>query len=128
MCEIQGPSGRYRLGEAVHAEDDKLAAVPAEPPGQAHGRADSDDAEGQAEKQTPKSARPSIDELEYKDMPKLGPGEVVELDVQNEMKELGMQVLIVSVAWETETGRRTFQRFFKFHVSLFLARRRHSRS
>jgi hypothetical protein len=54
---------------------------------------------------------------EKKKMPILSPGEFVEMDVQAEMKELGLQVLICSVAWETPNGRRTFQRFFKFNVS-----------
>jgi hypothetical protein len=44
------------------------------------------------------------------------PGESVSLDVSAEMKEVGLQILICSVAWETLDGRRTFQRFFKFNV------------
>jgi hypothetical protein len=42
----------------------------------------------------------------------------VGLDVESEMKDVGLNVLIVSVAWETMEGRRTFQRFLKFNVSL----------
>lgn len=48
----------------------------------------------------------------------LAPGESVKLDVEGEMKELGLHVIIVSVAWETLDGRRTLQRFFKFNVDL----------
>jgi hypothetical protein len=104
MCEIQGPGGRYRLGEVVHSDkrdiEDEAKAL----------------GEDGAEQEI--AARPSIDELAFGDMPRLAPGQTVDLDVQNEMKELGLQVLIVSVAWETEQGRRTFQRFYKFHVRL----------
>lgn len=49
-------------------------------------------------------------------LPELGVGESVKLDVEGEMKELGLHVIIVSVAWETLDGRRTFQRFFKYNV------------
>lgn len=114
MCEIQGPGGRYRLGEVVH-KDSKTAS-----------EATGDAAEGdevirqtRSNNETDSKARPSIDEMAFADMPRLAAGGAVELDVQNEMKELGLQVLIVSVAWETEAGRRTFQRFFKFHVRIF---------
>lgn len=47
----------------------------------------------------------------------LGLGESVKLDVEAEVKELGSAVVIVSAAWETEDGRRTLQRFFKYNVS-----------
>ncbi|KAK4684388.1 trafficking protein particle complex subunit 13, partial [Tremellales sp. Uapishka_1] len=49
-------------------------------------------------------------------MPELQSGEKVDLAVETEIKELGMHVMICSVAWETLEGRKTFQRFFKFIV------------
>lgn len=48
--------------------------------------------------------------------PQLEAGDGVEMDVGSEMKDVGVNLLICSVAWETESGRRTFQRFFKFEV------------
>jgi hypothetical protein len=42
----------------------------------------------------------------------------VGLDVDSEMKDVGLNILIISVAWETAEGRKTFQRFLKFNVSL----------
>ena len=78
MAEVQGPSGRYRLGEAVH--DDT-------PEGSEGLKAD----------------------------------EGVELRVESEMKELGGSMLVISVAWETPEGRRTFQRFMRFNVSAKLS-------
>ena len=53
-------------------------------------------------------------------MPELGVGEAVALKVDSEVKEVGACVCIVSVAWETVEGRRTFQRFFRYTVSIFL--------
>ena len=50
------------------------------------------------------------------ELPALRKGGGVELEVEAEMKELGLHVLICSVAWETLDGRKTFQRFFKFNV------------
>lgn len=79
MLEMQGPNGRFRLGEIVH--DD-----------------------GQTRDEGVES------ELEVQ-------GEV-EMDVKAEMKDVGVNLLICSVAWETPSGRKTFQRFFKFNVSL----------
>lgn len=85
MCEIQSPSGRYRLGEVIHGHE-----------------------EGQD---------PLDDTQEAVVLPELEPGKSVRLDVEGEMKELGLHMIIVSVAWETLDGRRTFQRFFKYNVS-----------
>jgi hypothetical protein len=80
MIEVQGPNGRYRLGEVVH--DD-----------------------GQ-----PK------EEGEERD-PEMEVGGGVDMDVGGEMKDVGVNLLICSIAWETDGGRKTFQRFFKFNVS-----------
>jgi hypothetical protein len=89
MIEVQGPNGRYRLGELVNR-----------PPVSSSGM-DLDGEEGQGES-----------ELEVD-------GEVG-LDVDSEMKDVGLNILIISVAWETAEGRKTFQRFLKFNVSLIM--------
>ena len=51
-------------------------------------------------------------------MPELAMAESVRLDVEGEVKDLGLGVIIVSVAWETDDGRRTMQRFLKYNVSV----------
>lgn len=76
MIEVQGPNGRYKLGEIVEGEGEE--------------------ADLQVDKE-------------------------VGLDVASEMKDVGLNVLICSVAWETDGGRKTFQRFLKFNVSLLQA-------
>lgn len=81
MLEVQGPNGRYRLGEIVHTNDDDT-------------------------KPTEEGQEPEMDVGGYVDM-----------DVGGEMKDVGVNLLICSVAWETDGGRKTFQRFFKFNVS-----------
>ena len=86
MIEVQGPNGRYRLGELVNR-----------PPVSSSGM---DIDGGEEEVQS---------ELEVD-------GEVG-LDVDSEMKDVGLNILIVSVAWETAEVRKTFQRFLKFNVS-----------
>lgn len=115
MVEVQGPGGRYRLGEVVygkqeptkHANDGSLAdaegktATGEEQPSDTAGKA----GEGEPEEQV------------WEDMPALGAGMAVDLDVETELKELGMQIIICSVAWELPEGRRTFQRFYRFNVS-----------
>lgn len=53
--------------------------------------------------------------------PEMEVGGAVEMDVGSEMKDVGVNLLICSVAWETDSGRRTFQRFFKFEVSYLLS-------
>ncbi|BEI99704.1 hypothetical protein CcaverHIS631_0407470 [Cutaneotrichosporon cavernicola] len=73
MLEVQSPTARTRLGEAVHG-----------------GREDGTD--------------PATAESRGHDI-----------------AELGAHILIASVAWETEDGRRTFQRFLKFNVTAPLA-------
>ena len=97
MCEVQSPSERYRLGEAVHgkAERDKSASLQ------------------------------DLDELG-----RLAFDNSVELAVEKEMKELGLHTLIVSIAWETSQGRRTFQRFLRYNVGCPVHRRQnaHARS
>ena len=91
MIEIQGPGGRYRLGEVIH---------------------------GGATSAKEKTETPETEVAEKGEAlpPALLKGEFAELEVGNEMKELGIHVLICSVAWETSDGRRTFQRFLKFNV------------
>jgi hypothetical protein len=85
MIEVQGPNGRYRLGELVNR-----------PPVSSSGM----DLDGEEEGE-------SVLEID---------GEVG-LDVDSEMKDVGLNILIISVAWETPEGRKTFQRFLKFNVS-----------
>lgn len=91
MVEVQSASGRVRLGEAIHGQ---MSDTTGESPLQ-----------GGQESQLP--------ELKF--------GEMVELEVESEVKDLGLGVVIVSVAWETLDGRKTFQRFFKFNVGRLLA-------
>jgi hypothetical protein len=88
MIEVQGPNGRYRLGELVNR-----------PPVSSSGM----DLDGEQEGE-------SVLEVD---------GEVG-LDVDSEMKDVGLNILIISVAWETAEGRKTFQRFLKFNVSLIM--------
>lgn len=92
MLEVQSPSARTRLGEAVHGG-------------------------GRAEGTDPAT----LEERPWDVLPRLRPGEGVELDVAHDVVELGAHILIISVAWETEEGRRTFQRFLKFNVSRLVA-------
>ena len=86
MIEVQGPNGRYRLGELAKRQVSSTGM----------------DVDG------PDGGDKDL-ELEVD-------GEVG-LDVESEMKDVGLNVLIVSVAWETMEGRKTFQRFLKFNVS-----------
>jgi hypothetical protein len=85
MIEVQGPNGRYRLGELANRQVSSSGM----------------DVDGEEEQGEP--------ELEVD-------GEVG-LDVDSEMKDVGLNILIISVAWETPEGRKTFQRFLKFNVS-----------
>ncbi|WVR07213.1 hypothetical protein IAU60_004254 [Kwoniella sp. DSM 27419] len=94
MVEVQGPSGRYRLGEVIHST--KAAAPGSE-------------AEG------------TVSEEDREELPALRHGESVKIAVESEMKDLGLNVIIVSAAWETLDGRRTMQRFLKFNVNPPLA-------
>ncbi len=87
MLEVQSPNARTRLGEAVHG--------------------------GRAEGTDPATA----ENRPWEELPRLKAGEGVDLDVEHDVVELGAHILIASVAWETEDGRRTFQRFLKFNVS-----------
>ncbi|BEI84150.1 hypothetical protein CcaverHIS002_0407540 [Cutaneotrichosporon cavernicola] len=91
MLEVQSPTARTRLGEAVHG-----------------GREDGTD---------PATA----ESRGWDELPCLKPGEGVDIDVSHDIAELGAHILIASVAWETEDGRRTFQRFLKFNVTAPLA-------
>ncbi|ORY32561.1 hypothetical protein BCR39DRAFT_522853 [Naematelia encephala] len=100
MCEIQGPGGRYRLAEVVHGEAKKAQ-----------------EEVGEAQKEGEEAGDGQVE----KEWPVLKPGESVILEAENEVKELGSHVLIVSVAWELPEGRRTFQRFLKFTVTPPLA-------
>ncbi|OCF60407.1 hypothetical protein L486_00040 [Kwoniella mangroviensis CBS 10435] len=92
MLECQGPGGRFRLGEVIHSN---LTDV----------KADDTDEPRRDEEQE------QVDKLSI-----LRYGESVSLKIDNEIKDLGVNVLIVSVAWETLEGRKTFQRFLKFNV------------
>jgi hypothetical protein len=96
MCEIQGPGGRYKLGEVIHGE---MGTVIGEDEG--------------------KEQVGDVGEGGELALSTLAFGEKVSLDVESEMKELGLCVVICSVAWETDEGRRTFQRFFKYNVCPF---------
>jgi hypothetical protein len=95
MLEIQSPTGRFRLGEAIHGVTQREEG--SEP--------------SQAENRT------------WDDIPALQPEEGMVLDGQHDIAELKDHILICSVAWETPDGRRTFQRFMKFLVSARLVRR-----
>ncbi|OXC66030.1 hypothetical protein AYX13_05076 [Cryptococcus neoformans] len=86
MVEVQSASGRARLGEAIHGQ---ISDTSSEQP---------------------------LQEGQESQLPELKFGEMVELGVESEMKDLGLGVVIVSVAWETLDGRKTFQRFFKFNI------------
>lgn len=88
MVEVQSPSARTRLGEAVHGGPRPEGAEPATA-----------------------EARP------WDELPRLPASEAVEIDVEHDVAEMGQHILICSVAWETPEGRRTFQRFLKFNVS-----------
>ena len=115
MCEVQSPGGRYRLGEVVHGQEEKdLVASEKEP---AAAGEEAEDEQRKEEATSPDEAGPSQTALPTAVEPELPPGDDVKLDVASEMKELGLHVLICSVAWETPDGRRTFQRFLKFNVS-----------
>ena len=93
MVEIQGPAGRYQLGEIIHGETKDSEKTPGE-----------------------EVQERAVEGRENGELPALLGGEGVELKVESEMKEIGLHVLICSVAWETLDGRRTFQRFLKFNV------------
>ncbi|WWD17484.1 hypothetical protein CI109_101925 [Kwoniella shandongensis] len=103
MVEIQGPSGRYRLGEVVHS-----SSTSQPPPTDTR-----DDDDQAATTLATDAANETLPELKF--------GESVEIQVESEMKDLGLNVIICSVAWETLDGRRTFQRFLKFNVNPPLA-------
>lgn len=108
MLEVQGPGGRWRLGEIIHGQQQVE---------EQSGVAVKDDEESETEGNTEEDEAGQVLEAPKRKVPILPPGEFVEMDVMAEMKELGLQVLICSVAWETSSGRKTFQRFFKFNVS-----------
>ncbi|KAK8864218.1 hypothetical protein IAR55_001464 [Kwoniella newhampshirensis] len=105
MIEVQGPGGRYRLGEVVHQTN---IDVEAKSPDRTGAGDPLKEAVGAGEEGTPP-------------LPELKPGEMVEIQVESEMKDLGLNVIICSVAWETLDGRRTFQRFLRFNVQPPLA-------
>jgi hypothetical protein len=109
MLEVQGPAGRYRLGEVIHGV--KQASAEGEGDEKEGGKSDGQDTSQKQPLEGP--AEPGV-----RRFPELAPGNSVELDISAEMKEMGLQVLICSVAWETMDGRRTFQRFFKFNVGV----------
>lgn len=88
MVEVQSPSGRFRLGEAMHGDKREEGADPSQ-----------------------------LESRLYDDLPLLEPLDGVPLEGSHAITELGTHILICSVAWETREGRRTFQRFIKFNVS-----------
>ncbi len=47
----------------------------------------------------------------------IGTGETLEMRVSSEMRELGMNVLVVTVTYESSTGLREFVKYYKFAVS-----------
>ena len=101
MIEIQGPGGRYRLGEVIHGAETQK--------------------EKEKEKENDTAGKTQSTEVVKEDveLSALVKGDSVELDVESEMKEIDLHVLICSIAWETPEGRRTFQRFLKFNASIF---------
>ncbi|WWC93980.1 hypothetical protein V866_000818 [Kwoniella sp. B9012] len=99
MLECQGPGGRFRLGEVIHSNDDD----------------NTKDGE-QPSSSTSENIQGAQDGQEHEELSILRYGEKVNLEIDNEIKDLGVNVLIVSVAWETLEGRKTFQRFLKFNV------------
>jgi hypothetical protein len=129
MLEIQGPGGRYRLGEIIHGEetprpDDKLENEKGPVNGDGEKAEDlardSPEGEscvtGESGRSGEKDDSSLREDAAAERLSELMPGESVSMDVSAEMKEVGLQILICSVAWETLDGRRTFQRFFKFNV------------
>ena len=101
------------MGEVVHGEEDEREGGP-EPPtqeqaGQGEESGDKPAMEGKEVEQVKETVPTSLSEMKS--------GENVRLDVSTEIKEMGMHILICSVAWETPDGRRTFQRFLRFNVS-----------
>ncbi|OCF40346.1 hypothetical protein I317_05848 [Kwoniella heveanensis CBS 569] len=107
MVEVQGPSGRYRLGEVIHSSRPVIDASVTK----------DEEAEGEQEnEQLHGDASPAGEER-----PALSFGDSVVIQVESEMKDLGMNVIIISVAWETLDGRRTMQRFLKLNVNPPLA-------
>ncbi|WVQ77228.1 hypothetical protein IAR50_006911 [Cryptococcus sp. DSM 104548] len=93
MLELQTPTTRTRLGEVIH------------------GKSSLADSALEEERNRVEPIKPGEEEI-----PELAFGERVELGVESEVKDMGLGVLIVSVAWETLDGRKTFQRFFKFNA------------
>ncbi|WVQ67873.1 uncharacterized protein L199_006078 [Kwoniella botswanensis] len=99
MLECQGPGGRFRLGEVIHSNDNDKSK------------------DGEQPSSATSENNPSAQEgQEHEELSILRYGEKVNLKIDNEIKDLGVNVLIVSVAWETLEGRKTFQRFLKFNV------------
>ncbi|WWC61668.1 uncharacterized protein I303_104253 [Kwoniella dejecticola CBS 10117] len=121
MVECQGPAGRFRLGEVIHRDS-------ASKPESKSKSISSSKMEDEKESESPfiedkdQDQEQDIDADEADDsqgetLPVLKHGEKVNIQIENEIKDLGMNILIVSVAWETLEGRKTFQRFLKFNVN-----------
>lgn len=117
MLEVQGPGGRYRLGEVIHGQKDEPVPASAPEKGVEVAAEKKEEGEQQIQDAPHPGAAPTDPQESF---PELLPGESTGLEVESEMKELGVQVLICSVAWETPEGRRTFQRFLKFNVRFLL--------
>ncbi|WWC89524.1 uncharacterized protein L201_004448 [Kwoniella dendrophila CBS 6074] len=105
MIETQGPGGRFRLGEVVHQNNKPE-----------NNNIDDDDTKIQKQSEVDDDNDIENEQNENK-LPILKYGEKVDIKLENEIKDLGLNVLIVSIAWETLEGRKTFQRFLKFHVN-----------
>ncbi|WRT66166.1 uncharacterized protein IL334_003119 [Kwoniella shivajii] len=113
MIELQGPSGRYRLGEVIHS------STSSKPQG---GSRESDpDVNGPKTDERKQDLEAESESGPESELPALKYGEQVDIHIENEIKDLGLNVIIISVAWETLEGRKTFQRFLKFNVNPPLA-------
>ncbi|KAL7421536.1 hypothetical protein Q5752_003305 [Cryptotrichosporon argae] len=89
MLELQSPGARTRLTEVIHGQSAR------------------DEGTAPDEQET----------RAFDNLPRLEPGEGIDVLGEGEVKELGTWIGICSVAWETRDGRKTFQRFFKFNVT-----------
>ncbi|WWC70404.1 uncharacterized protein I206_104354 [Kwoniella pini CBS 10737] len=104
MIECQGSNGRFRLGEIIHQNEKSN-----------HEFENPFIEEDKQEINLSKEEEIKEDKIENLSILKFG--EKVNIKIENEIKDLGLNILIISVAWETLEGRKTFQRFLKFNVN-----------